>query len=52
MAPGRFGWNGGSGTTAWIDPSRELTAVLLTSRMMLGATGDFDDFWRALAEGL
>jgi len=52
MAPGRFGWNGGSGTTAWIDPSRELTAVLFTSRMMLGATGDFDDFWRALAEEL
>ena len=52
MAPGRFGWNGGSGTTAYSDPSRELTAVLLTSRMMMSATGDFDDFYRALADGL
>jgi CubicO group peptidase (beta-lactamase class C family) len=52
MAPGRFGWNGGSGTTAYLDPSRELTAVLLTGRMMLSATGDFDDFYRTLAEGL
>ncbi len=52
MAPGRFGWNGGSGSTAYVDPSRQLTAVLLTSRMMASATGDFDDFWRALAAGL
>jgi len=52
MAPGRFGWNGGSGTTAYVDPSRELTVVLLTQRTMQAATGDFDDFYRALAEGL
>jgi CubicO group peptidase (beta-lactamase class C family) len=52
MAPGRFGWNGGSGTSAYLDPSRGLVAVLLTGRMMQSATGDFDDFYRALAEGL
>jgi CubicO group peptidase (beta-lactamase class C family) len=52
MAPGRFGWNGGSGTTAYLDPSRGLAAVLFTGRMMQSATGDFDDFYRALAEGL
>ncbi|MFL6161997.1 MAG: serine hydrolase domain-containing protein [Jatrophihabitantaceae bacterium] len=52
MSPGRFGWNGGSGTTAYVDPSRQLTAVLLTPRMMLGASGDFDDFYRALTDGL
>jgi CubicO group peptidase (beta-lactamase class C family) len=52
MAPGRFGWNGGAGTSAYVDPSRELASVLLTPRMMLGATGDFDDFYRALAAGL
>ena len=51
MAPGRFGWNGGSGTTGYVDPSRDLTAVLLTPRMMTSATGDFDDFYRALVEG-
>ena len=52
MAPGRFGWNGGAGTSAYVDPSRQLASVLLTPRMMLGATGDFDDFYRALAAGL
>ena len=52
MAPGRFGWNGGAGTSAYLDPSRELASVLLTPRMMLGATGDFDDFYRALTAGL
>ncbi len=52
MAAGRFGWNGGAGATAYIDPSRQLSAVLLTQRMMLSASGDFDDFYRVLAEGL
>lgn len=52
MAPGRFGWNGGSGTTAYLDPSRGLVAVLLTGRMMQSATGDFDDFYRALTDGM
>jgi CubicO group peptidase (beta-lactamase class C family) len=52
MAAGRFGWNGGAGTSAYLDPSRQLASVLLTPRMMLGATGDFDDFYRALADGL
>ncbi|HEU5271393.1 MAG TPA: serine hydrolase domain-containing protein [Jatrophihabitans sp.] len=52
MAPGRFGWTGGAGTTAYLDPSRKLTAVLFTQRAMQSATGDFDDFYRTLAEGL
>jgi CubicO group peptidase (beta-lactamase class C family) len=50
MTPGRFWWNGGSGTTACVDPANDLTAVLLTQRMMTSATGDFDDFWRAVYE--
>jgi CubicO group peptidase (beta-lactamase class C family) len=48
MRPGRFWWNGGSGTTACVDPGNELAAVLMTQRMMASATGDFDDFWRAV----
>jgi CubicO group peptidase (beta-lactamase class C family) len=48
MAPGRFWWNGGSGTTAFVDPSNDLTAVLLTQRLMQSATGDFDDFLRSV----
>jgi CubicO group peptidase (beta-lactamase class C family) len=52
MTPGRFWWNGGSGTTACVNPANDLTAVLLTQRMMTAATGDFDDFWRAVYQSL
>jgi CubicO group peptidase (beta-lactamase class C family) len=52
MLPGRFWWNGGSGTTACVDPGNDLAAVLMTQRMMTSATGDFDDFWRAVYTGL
>lgn len=30
-APGAFGWDGGTGTSAWVDPSRDLTVVLCTA---------------------
>ena len=46
---GRWGWDGGSGTSAWADPRRELVAVLLTAR----GTGPEDaptDFWHAVHE--
>lgn len=46
--PGRWGWDGGTGTSAWVDPQRELVAVLLTQRMMTASTDSPDDFWRAL----
>jgi CubicO group peptidase (beta-lactamase class C family) len=49
MAPGRWGWNGGSGTTAYVDPSRELVAVLLTQREMTGPRDGFEDFWASSA---
>jgi CubicO group peptidase (beta-lactamase class C family) len=52
MQPGRFGWNGGSGTTAFVDPVNGLSAVLLTQRMMSEATGDFDEFWSAVYSSL
>jgi CubicO group peptidase (beta-lactamase class C family) len=52
MRPGRFWWNGGSGTTACVDPGNDLAAVLMTQRRMASATGDFDDFWRAVYTGL
>jgi CubicO group peptidase (beta-lactamase class C family) len=52
MAPGRFWWNGGSGTTAAVDPAADVSAVLFTLRAMQSATGDFDDFWRTLYASL
>jgi CubicO group peptidase (beta-lactamase class C family) len=50
MAPGRWGWTGGSGTTAFVDPVRGTVSVLLTQREMTGPQDGFDDFWTAVAE--
>ena len=49
MAPGRWGWTGGTGTTADVDPARGTVAVLLTQRAMTGPLDGFADFWTAVA---
>jgi CubicO group peptidase (beta-lactamase class C family) len=48
MAPGRWGWDGGTGTTAHVDPTRGTVGVLLTQRMMTGPLDGFGDFWAAV----
>jgi CubicO group peptidase (beta-lactamase class C family) len=45
---GRWGWDGGTGTSAWVDPARGLVAVLLTQRLMSGPQDEPHDFWQAL----
>ena len=32
--PGRFGWDGGYGTSAHLDPAEEMVGILMTQRMM------------------
>jgi CubicO group peptidase (beta-lactamase class C family) len=49
QAPGRWGWTGGTGTTAYVDPVRGTVAVLLTQRAMAGPNDGFDDFWTVVA---
>lgn len=49
QAPGRWGWTGGTGTTAHVDPTRDTVAVLLTQRAMTGPLDGFEDFWTAVA---
>ena len=49
MAPGRWGWDGGTGTTARVDPVRGVVGVLLTQRAMTGPLDGFGDFWTAMA---
>jgi CubicO group peptidase (beta-lactamase class C family) len=46
-APGRFGWDGGCGTTAHSDPAEDLVGILLTQRMMESPEPPrvFQDFW-------
>jgi CubicO group peptidase (beta-lactamase class C family) len=45
--PGRFGWTGGLGTTAYTDPEEGLIGILFTQRMMDSPEPPkiFTDFW-------
>jgi CubicO group peptidase (beta-lactamase class C family) len=54
LAPGAFGWMGGTGTTAYADPRQRLAGVLFTQRAMTTnrAPGAFVDFWDAVYRGL
>jgi len=51
-APGRYGWVGGTGTCAHIDPTRGTVAVLLTQRDMNGPTAPaiMRDFWQLASQ--
>ena len=51
-APGRFGWDGGYGTTWYSDRNSQLTGILLTQRVMDSATPPavFSDFWTTVGE--
>ena len=50
--PGRYGWVGGSGTTAHIVPATGMVAILLTQAAMTGPTPPaiMREFWRYAAE--
>jgi CubicO group peptidase (beta-lactamase class C family) len=45
--PGRFGWDGGFGTSAYTDPAEGAIGILLTQRMMDSPQPPpvFSDFW-------
>ena len=46
-SPGRFGWDGGYGTTGYADPAEDMVGLLLTQRMMDSPAPPkvFTDFW-------
>jgi CubicO group peptidase (beta-lactamase class C family) len=46
--PGRWGWDGGTGTSAYVDPERDLVGVLLTQRGAFPGDVFLQDFWQAL----
>jgi CubicO group peptidase (beta-lactamase class C family) len=50
MAPGRWGWTGGTGTCAYVDPTRDTVSVLLTQRAMTGPDDGPEPFWAAVAD--
>ena len=45
--PGRFGWEGGLGTSAWSDPREDLVGILMTQRLMTSPSPpvSLHDFW-------
>lgn len=45
--PGRFGWEGGLGTSWASDPREELVAILMTQVMGFPG-GIYEDFWQAI----
>ncbi len=52
--PGRYGWVGGTGTSAYVVPSDDSVAILLTQVELGGPTGStvIEGFWSAAAEHL
>ena len=51
--PGRYGWDGGYGTSAHVDPAEGLVGVLLTTRMMESLVPRvFRDFWTAAYQAI
>jgi CubicO group peptidase (beta-lactamase class C family) len=47
MTPGRFGWDGGFGTSAYSDPKNDFIGILMTQRSMDSPEPPavFKDFW-------
>lgn len=54
MTPGRFGWDGGYGTTAYTDPQEGLIGILFTQRMMESPAPPavYTDFWTAAYQAI
>jgi CubicO group peptidase (beta-lactamase class C family) len=54
FGPGRFGWDGGYGTSAHSDPAEDLVGILLTQRMMDSPSPPkaFTDFWTSAYQAI
>jgi CubicO group peptidase (beta-lactamase class C family) len=54
MSPGRFGWDGGHGTSAYTDPKEEMIGIMMTQRVMDSpvAPPTFADFWTSAYQAI
>jgi CubicO group peptidase (beta-lactamase class C family) len=51
--PGRFGWDGGYGTSWWSDPREDVTAILMTQRAGFPLlSGVYLDFWTSVYQAI
>jgi CubicO group peptidase (beta-lactamase class C family) len=53
-SPGRYGWDGGYGTSWYVDPKEELVGILLTQRLLDDPAGPtvFSDFWTGVYQAI
>ena len=54
VIPGRYGWDGGMGTSAYMDPAEDLVGILLTQRLMDSPAPPkvFQDFWTSVYQAI
>ena len=52
--PGRYGWDGGYGTSWYVDPTEELIGILLTQRVWDGTSevALLNDFWTSAYQAI
>jgi CubicO group peptidase (beta-lactamase class C family) len=51
--PGRFGWDGGYGTSGYSDPAEDLAGILMTQRTLDPAAMDLGtDFWTSAYQAI
>ena len=52
--PGRYGWDGGYGTSAHLDPVEDMAGILMTTRMMESPQPPkvFTDFWTSAYQAI
>lgn len=51
--PGRFGWDGGLGTSWCSDPTEDMVAILMTQRLLSPEPSDvYLDFWTSVYQAI
>lgn len=52
--PGRYGWDGGYGSSAHLDPAEDMAGILMTTRMMESPQSPsvFTDFWTSAYQAI
>jgi CubicO group peptidase (beta-lactamase class C family) len=51
--PGRFGWDGGYGTSGYSDPKEEMAGILMTQRLLDPTAIDLNtDFWTSAYQSI
>jgi CubicO group peptidase (beta-lactamase class C family) len=51
--PGRFGWDGGFGTSGYSDPTNDMVGILMTERSLDATAMDLStDFWTSAYQAI